>query len=124
MKIGFAARIMRLSTSAAMAASHRWAGKMVRSKPFNLRLTPTRYQSGETDRHGRVSKCGDAFTRTCLYAAANILLTKVHRLSPLSAWSPRVVQPVRLLDEDERRQEERIWNPGPKCRTRSGLDGR
>jgi transposase len=27
--------------------------------------TPTHYQSGETDRHGRISKCGDAFTRTC-----------------------------------------------------------
>ena len=35
-----------------------------------LGLTPTRYQSGETDRHGRISKCGDAFTRTCLYEAA------------------------------------------------------
>ncbi|MBL6081784.1 IS110 family transposase [Belnapia sp. T18] len=41
-----------------------------------LGLTPTRYQSRETDRHGRISKCGDAFTRTYLYEAANVLLTR------------------------------------------------
>ena len=51
-----------------------------------LGLTPTRHQSGEVDRHGRISKCGDAFTRTCLYEAANVLLTKVQRFSPLKAW--------------------------------------
>jgi transposase len=59
-----------------------------------LGLTPTRYQSGETDRHGRISKCGDAFTRTCLYEAANVLLTKVQRFSPLKAWGTRLVQRV------------------------------
>jgi transposase len=32
-----------------------------------LGLTPRRYQSGETDRQGKISKCGDRFTRTCLY---------------------------------------------------------
>src|SRR4051794_33184958 len=51
-----------------------------------LGLTPTRYQSGETDRHGRISKCGDTFTRTCLYEAAHVLLTRVQRFSPLKAW--------------------------------------
>ena len=59
-----------------------------------LGLTPTRYQSGETDRHGRISKCGDAFTRTCLYEAANVLLTKVQRFSPLKAWGLRLVQRI------------------------------
>jgi transposase len=59
-----------------------------------LGLTPTRYQSGETDRHGRISKCGDAFTRTCLYEAANVLLTKVGRFSPLKAWGMRLVQRI------------------------------
>jgi transposase len=59
-----------------------------------LGLTPTRYQSGETDRHGRISKCGDAFTRTCLYEAANVLLTKVQRFSPLKAWGTRLVQRI------------------------------
>ncbi|TDH56846.1 IS110 family transposase [Dankookia rubra] len=59
-----------------------------------LGLTPTRYQSGETDRHGRISKCGDAFTRTCLYEAANVLLTKVQQFSPLKAWGTRLVQRI------------------------------
>jgi transposase len=59
-----------------------------------LGLTPTRYQAGEPDRHGHISKCGDAFTRTCLYEAANVLLTKVQRFSPLKAWGLRLVQRI------------------------------
>src|SRR6202049_4851339 len=41
-----------------------------------LGLTPTRYQSGETDRQGRISKRGDTFTRPCLYEAAHGRLTR------------------------------------------------
>jgi transposase len=48
-----------------------------------LGLTPKRYQSGEVDLAGRISKCGDGFARTCLYEAAGVLLTRVER------WSPR-----------------------------------
>jgi transposase len=59
-----------------------------------LGLTPTRYQSGETDRQGRITRCGDAFTRTCLYEAANVLLTKVQRFSPLKAWGTRLMKRV------------------------------
>ena len=59
-----------------------------------LGLTPTRYQSGETDRQGRISKCGDTFTRTCLYEAAHVLLTKVQRFSPLKAWGLRLVKRI------------------------------
>lgn len=59
-----------------------------------LGLTPRRHQSGEVDRQGRISKCGDSFTRTCLYEAANVLLTKVKRWSPLKAWGHRLVQRV------------------------------
>jgi transposase len=59
-----------------------------------LGLTPTRYQSGEMDRQGRISKCGDAFTRTCLYEAANVLLSKVERFSPLKAWGTRLAKRI------------------------------
>ena len=59
-----------------------------------LGLTPTRYQSGETDRQGRISKCGDHFTRSCLYEAANVLLTKVQRFSPLKAWGMRLAKRI------------------------------
>ena len=59
-----------------------------------LGLTPRRYQSGETDRHGGISKCGDRFTRTCLYEAASVLLTKVQRWSPLKAWGTRLARRI------------------------------
>jgi transposase len=65
-----------------------------------LGLTPKRYQSGETDRQGRISKCGDTFTRTCLYEAANVLLTKVQRWSPLKAWGVRLAK--RIASERKR----------------------
>jgi transposase len=39
-------------------------------------LTPKKYQSGETDRSGRISKIGDAATRQALYQAAHVMLTK------------------------------------------------
>ena len=39
-------------------------------------LTPKRYQSGETDYTGRISKLGDASVRAALYEAAHVILTK------------------------------------------------
>src|ERR1700729_2858913 len=39
-------------------------------------LTPTRYQSGETDRVGRISKIGDASVRAALYESSHIIITK------------------------------------------------
>jgi transposase len=57
-----------------------------------LGLTPKRYQSGEVDNAGRISKCGDGFARTCLYEAAGVLLTKVDRWSPLKAWGIRLMK--------------------------------
>jgi len=51
-----------------------------------LGLTPRRQQSGEMDRVGRISKCGDALTRSCLYEAANVMLSRVTRPSRLKAW--------------------------------------
>jgi transposase len=59
-----------------------------------LGLTPKRYQSGELDLAGRISKCGDGFMRTCLYEAAGVLLTKVQRWSALKAWGVRLMKRV------------------------------
>ena len=59
-----------------------------------LGLTPQRYQSGEVDLTGRISKCGDGFVRTCLYEAAGVLLTKVTRWSPLKAWGVRLMKRI------------------------------
>jgi transposase len=44
-----------------------------------LGLTPRRYQSGEKDVVGRISRCGDPLVRSYLYEAANVLLTRVGR---------------------------------------------
>jgi transposase len=56
----------------------------------HLGLTPRKYQSGEVDRTGRISKVGDAAVRTALFEAANIMLTRAARWSSLKAWALRV----------------------------------
>ena len=50
-----------------------------------LGLTPRRYQSGELDRTGRISKRGDRLTRLYLFEAASVLLSVVKRWSVLKA---------------------------------------
>ena len=39
-------------------------------------LTPSKYQSGEIDRTGAISKCGDEMMRAMLYEAAHIMLVR------------------------------------------------
>jgi transposase len=51
-----------------------------------LGLTPRRYQSGEIDRAGHISHCGDAMLRTYLYEAANVMLRRSTRPSRISRW--------------------------------------
>jgi transposase len=55
-----------------------------------LGLTPRRYQSGEVDYSGRISKRGDGAMRALLFEAANVLITRVRRFSPLKAWALRL----------------------------------
>lgn len=56
-------------------------------------LTPKRYQSGETDRSGRISKIGDASVREALYQAAHIMLTKpIKGCSELKSWAMRIAK--------------------------------
>ena len=50
-------------------------------------LTPKQYQSGDTDRSGRISKCGDVLARTLMYEAAVVILTRVKRSSGLKDWA-------------------------------------
>lgn len=58
----------------------------------HLGLTPRRYQSGETDVQGRVSRCGDELARTLLYEAAHTLLTRCKKWSALKAWGMNVAK--------------------------------
>ena len=53
-------------------------------------LTPKRYQSGETDISGRISKIGDKQVRTALYEAANIILTRPVKASALKSWAMKI----------------------------------
>ncbi len=55
-----------------------------------LGLTSRRYQSGEMDYSGRISKHGDSLLRSLLYEAANSLLTVVRRAHPLKDWARRI----------------------------------
>jgi transposase len=69
----------------------------------HLGLTPSRYQSGETDIQGKISRCGDELARTALYEAAHTLL----------GAKPQVVGPARMGHED--RQASR-YGAGSRCR--------
>jgi len=55
-----------------------------------LGLTPRRYQSGERDYSGRISKCGDVQMRSLLYEAAGCLIHQVKRFSSLKSWAVRL----------------------------------
>jgi transposase len=55
-----------------------------------LRPAPRRYQSGETDRIGSITKAGDSSVRAALYEAAHVMLVRTSRWTPLKAWAMRV----------------------------------
>ncbi len=55
-------------------------------------LTPRKYQSGETDVTGAVSRVGDTMVRTALYEGAHILLTRAVRFSALKPWALEVAR--------------------------------
>jgi transposase len=57
-----------------------------------LGLTSRRYQSGEQDHNGKISKCGDGLVRSYLYEAAGALLTRVEKWSALKAWGLRLAK--------------------------------
>ena len=58
-----------------------------RSVGAHLGLTPRQYQSGEVDRSGRISRCGDSLARTLMYEAAVVILTRIKRELPLKSWA-------------------------------------
>jgi transposase len=55
-------------------------------------LTPRKYQSGETDVTGRISKVGDHGVRVALYEAANVILTRAVKGSALKSWAQGVAK--------------------------------
>src|SRR5215210_6042186 len=63
-----------------------------RSVGAHFGLTPKRYQSGETDVTGGISKAGDAMVRAALYEAANVMLTRSGKFSTLKRWALEVAK--------------------------------
>lgn len=55
-----------------------------------LGLTSRRFQSGEVDWSGRISKQGDRLARSLLYEAAGVLMTRVSRWTRQKAWAVRL----------------------------------
>jgi transposase len=55
-------------------------------------LTPSRYQSGEIDRTGAISRCGDEMMRVMLYEAAQIMLVRSTKWSWLKAWAMQIAR--------------------------------
>ncbi len=57
-------------------------------------MTPKRYQSGETDVTGRISKTGDKSVRAMLYEAAHTILTKPVKGGALKSWAAKLAKRV------------------------------
>jgi transposase len=57
-----------------------------------LGLTPCRHQSGESERTGAISKCGDEMMRVMLYEAAQVMLMRSTRWSWLKVWAMQIAR--------------------------------
>jgi transposase len=66
--------------------------KHSRTAAAHFGLTPRRFQSGEIDIDGHISRCGDRDARCSLYTAANVLLTRSSKWSPLKAWGMKLAK--------------------------------
>jgi len=55
-------------------------------------LTCSKYQSGEVDRSGAISRCGDEMMRALLYEAAHIMLVRSTKWSWLKAWAMKIAR--------------------------------
>jgi transposase len=66
--------------------------KRSRTVAAHFGLTPRRYQSGEHDNPGRISKAGDQDVRATLYAAANALLMRTMAKSQIKSWGMRLMR--------------------------------
>ena len=66
--------------------------KRSRTVAAHFGLTPRRFQSGEIDIDGHISRCGDRDVRCALYSAANVMLTRTSKWSSLKAWGMQVAK--------------------------------
>ena len=66
--------------------------KKSRTVGAHFGLTPKRFQSGEHDNPGRISKAGDSDVRAALYAAGNALLMRSMAQSQIKSWGMRLMR--------------------------------
>lgn len=59
-----------------------------------LGLTPKRYQSGDVDIAGRISKARDRMMRSLLFEAANAIVTRLRKDSALRQWGIQLIARV------------------------------
>lgn len=95
--------------------------RFVRSRDVgpHLGLTQRKYASGEVDRNGAISKCGDNLCRSTLYQASLSLLTRTQRWSSLKAWVLSVAKRRGLRRAVARKLAiimHRIWTDGTEFR--------
>ena len=70
------------------------AGRFKSSKTVGAHfgMTPKKYQSGETDYNGRISKIGDSSVRAALYEAAHVILARAVKGSTLKSWAAKLAK--------------------------------
>jgi transposase len=66
--------------------------KSSRTVAAHFGLTPRRYQSGETDNPGHISRAGDREVRSALYVAARSMVTRTQAWCSLKAWGVRLTK--------------------------------
>jgi len=81
--------VVALTFTAAIDAPDRFKSSKDVGPHFGL--TPKRYQSGETDYTGRITKKGDKSVRCALFEAANVILTKpIRGCTELKSWAVKL----------------------------------
>ena len=82
-----------VALTSASAIHHPARFKSSKSVGAHFGLTPKKYQSGETDITGRISKIGDGGVRTAAYEASHVILTKpVKGCSTLKSWAMKLAK--------------------------------
>ena len=66
--------------------------KESRSVGAYLGMTPTQYASGETQKQGKISKCGSKELRFLLVEAGIVILTRSKKWSKLKAWGLKIMR--------------------------------
>jgi transposase len=83
-------------TATAFAAAIEDPGSFTNSRSVGawVGLTPRRYQSGEVDYDGHISRRGDHYLRGLLYEAATVILTRATADSTLRRWGLKLKERI------------------------------